>query len=182
MIPGVMEMELAIANYYGWRSHLIVPNVYYGLDFDYELDVLVVRRSGYCIEVEIKQNIHDLRADFKKSKWRNKILGMPGDKIKEFYYCLPSDLIKSCIDMIPERAGLMEFTSHKTYGHGLKIIKNAAINKHARPVTDRERKELGRLAAIRIWDLRKTVISQRNEILDMRKYGLQGEFEYKPTI
>ena len=59
------EMECRLADYFGYRKNLIVPNVYWGLDM-HECDLLVLSQAGYATEIEIKISIADLRADAKK--------------------------------------------------------------------------------------------------------------------
>jgi hypothetical protein len=58
------EIELRIAYYFGNRSHIIVPNVSWGLMM-YECDLLVMPKSGHLYEVEIKVSKGDLIADKK---------------------------------------------------------------------------------------------------------------------
>lgn len=48
------EIEIAIARYFGIRQNAIVPNVSWGLGFPYECDLLILRDSGFAIEIEIK--------------------------------------------------------------------------------------------------------------------------------
>ena len=48
------DIEIAIANHLNTNQNLIVPNISYGLGFHYELDLLVVTKSNYADEIEIK--------------------------------------------------------------------------------------------------------------------------------
>ena len=57
------EIEIAIAKHFNTRVNLIVPNIYWGLGFDYELDLIIVTQSHYAWEVEIKTSISDLKAE-----------------------------------------------------------------------------------------------------------------------
>ena len=81
------QMEYAISRRFDKRSHLMVPNVSWGL-LNHEADMLVVRNSGHCLEFEIKRTIGDYRADFKKHKWQAGL----SKSIKEFYYVFPAEL------------------------------------------------------------------------------------------
>ena len=36
------DIEIAVAKLFGYRSHLIVPNISWGLDFKHELDLLIL--------------------------------------------------------------------------------------------------------------------------------------------
>jgi len=59
------DIEFAVAKYFNFRKNLIVPNVSWGFNI-HECDLLIVRKSGYAIEVEIKISKSDFKADFKK--------------------------------------------------------------------------------------------------------------------
>ena len=63
------QIEISIADYFCPRRNLVVPNVYWGLNFVYELDILVVTQSNYAYEIEIKTTISDIKADKKKRKF-----------------------------------------------------------------------------------------------------------------
>jgi hypothetical protein len=61
------DIEVAVANWYGHRANLIVPNVWWGWGMRYEADLVVLRPSGCVEEVEIKVTASDIRAERKKS-------------------------------------------------------------------------------------------------------------------
>ena len=54
-----IEMEVAIAAYFGFRQNIIVPNISWGF-MNHEADMFIVRKSGYAIEIEIKRSKSDL--------------------------------------------------------------------------------------------------------------------------
>lgn len=123
------------------RTSVFVPNVSWGLGI-HECDMLIMRKSGFCVEIEIKVSISDLRADQKKSH------GHRSEKIKELYYAIPSKMAKpTVIDLIPERAGLYVVSSH---GKVVKLI-SARHNQVARALTEEEQKKLLYLAHFRAW-------------------------------
>lgn len=68
----------ALANHFGIVDNLIIPNYSTGLT-GYEADLIVVRKSNWAIEVEIKISIADLRSEFKHKpeKHRRLLNGMP---------------------------------------------------------------------------------------------------------
>lgn len=61
------EIELAIVNsgIFNKRNDIIVPNVSWGL-LNHEADMVVMTKSGYLTEIEIKRSWEDFKADFKK--------------------------------------------------------------------------------------------------------------------
>ena len=65
----VHEIEDLIVSYEGGvRNKLCVPNVSWGLGIDYEADLLIITKTGYCTEYEIKRSYSDFLADMKKSE------------------------------------------------------------------------------------------------------------------
>lgn len=151
------NIELAIANYYDFRQNMIVPNVGYGLGI-HECDLLIVRKSGYAIEVEIKISIADLKADF------NKTHGHRSTKIKYLYYAIPEKLKEKALPLIPENAGLFIIKEESNY---VICVKPAIQNKSARKLSVEEIEQLGRLATMRIWNLKRTnhSLSEQNQKL-----------------
>lgn len=91
--------------------------------FGWESDCLLLTRSGYWYEFEVKISKADFNNDFKNKKEKHSIL--PSDKESKkpnfFYYVVPEDLI--ALDDIPEYAGLIYIKR----GRGLRTIKKAPI-------------------------------------------------------
>lgn len=146
------EIEVAIARWYGIRSKVIVPNVSWGM-FAYELDLVVLTKSGYLHEIEIKVSKSDLIRDKKKvHEHRNNL-------VRELYFAIPADLSNS-IEHIPERAGVFTVTLEKgTYRVFLERL--ATPNRLARKLTEKEKFNLARLGALRIWALKSALNQHR---------------------
>ena len=89
------QIECALAKYFDIRKNIIVCNVYFGL-LKYEADMLVMNKTGYLTEIEIKRSLSDLKADFSKKHKHN------DKKIKAFYYCVPIALLDDCINLCRE--------------------------------------------------------------------------------
>lgn len=65
------DIEIAVASHFNWRQNIIVPNVSWGLFGDgREIDLAIVRPSGWLVEVEIKITASDIKADLRKRHWR----------------------------------------------------------------------------------------------------------------
>lgn len=137
------EMELRVATHIGWRKHFIIPNLSFGLGFRHELDLAVVTKQNRLWEIEIKISRADLRADLKK--WH----GHLDNRITRFYFAIPEKLI-NCVDLIPDRAGV--FVVREKF---VDEIKPAKINSDARKLTDQELSKLYRLAAMRVWSMKR---------------------------
>jgi len=79
----------------------IISNVYF---FPNESDVLLIRKSGITIDVEIKVSIQDFKCDLLKPRHQHLL-----DRNKEFianhfYFACPEGVIP--LELIPEYAGL----------------------------------------------------------------------------
>ena len=94
---NTIDIEIAIANHFDYRRNIIVSNVSWGMNI-HECDLLVLTKSGYATEVEIKISKSDILRD------KNKIHGHIHKKIKKLYFAVPENL-RNCVDFIPERAG-----------------------------------------------------------------------------
>lgn len=159
------EIELALANYFGIRENLIVPNVSWGLGV-HECDLLVLSKSGYCTEVEIKISLSDLKKDLSKHHSHK------SDKIKYLYFCIPSYLAKH-IEFIPNNAGILIINSN----HKIFKIFEPTRNITAIKLNDEEKFIVARLGALRIWDLKSKCIGYKND----RKHLLNEISELKLT-
>lgn len=152
-----LEIELAVAKYIGIRQHLIVPNVSWGMGFAHECDLLSISSTGYATEIEIKISKTDILRDQKKRKWTWGAYSKYSDCyiqsfniIKALYFAIPESL-KECILNIPERAGVLLIDDN-----GLCFEeRKPTINTRARKLTDKEMIHMGRLAAMRIWTLKR---------------------------
>jgi len=144
------EIEFAIANHFGIRTNLVVPNVSWGLGV-HECDLLICSKAGYCTEIEIKRSAADLKKD------RDKHHSHKSKKIKYLYFAIPSYLCKY-IEYIPLNAGIFVITST---GRVFCLAKPVQ-NKDCRALTVQEQYEMARLGALRIWNLKRSVIDKNN--------------------
>lgn len=146
------DIEIAVVRHFNPRMNVIVPNVYWGLGFNYELDLLILRESGFCVEVEIKTSLSDVKADLKKSSSAHN-----SNKIRQLYFAIPEYLYEKAKDFIPERAGIL--TINKDL---LTTLRRAAkLNKTARRLTPAEISKLYELGIMRIWTLKTHLWTNR---------------------
>lgn len=139
------------------RHFAIVPNVSFGL-LIHECDLLVVRNSGYALEVEIKVSVSDLKRDVLKRH------GHRSHKIKELYFAVPAKLYDVAVEHAPSRAGII-VVSRRNSGFAVNALyatidRPAVPNKDARPLTAREMQTVARLGAMRIWALKRKLIEK----------------------
>ncbi len=149
------EMEVALACWLDYRQNLIVPNVFWAMNF-HECDLLVVSKAGYLTEIEIKITRADLRADAKK--WH----GHNSNRIKRLFFALP-DYLEHCVHMVPERAGIIFVRPNAAdvdpiWTPRCREIRPAQRNKVAHKISDTERYKIARLGALRIWNLKRKLL------------------------
>ncbi len=138
------EIEIAVAEYFGIRRNLIVPNVSWGLSRLHECDLLIMTPSNHLYEVEIKVSKSDLIADKKK------IHGHVNNRIKLLYFAIPEKLMQ-CTEHIPERAGILVVMKDGT----VRKCREAKANTKSIKASNEDRLQLLRLGAMRIWGLKR---------------------------
>jgi len=144
------EIQRALALRYGSpffarRQLAVLPNVSWAF-LDWEADLLVMTKTGYLTEVEIKVSLQDWKADFEKRKWKQFQNRSP---IKYFYYAAPQGLAERYSELqLPPGAGVILVPPE---GSPVKLRRA-----EARPVaalTFEQQHRLLRLAAIKAWGL-----------------------------
>ena len=146
----VKDIQARLAEHWGIRNHIIVPNVSWGL-LDYEADLLIMNKTGYVTEIEIKRSWSDFLADFKKDENAHK-----SEIIYQFWYCVPDGLYKDCIEKLKEvypdsldRPNVISYSDSGVLNfHG----KSASYcrGKHRKMFLE-EQLKLARLGAMRYW-------------------------------
>lgn len=94
----VAQIQLALHDCGLWnrRSDIMVPNLSWGL-LPYEADFVVLSRSGYLTEVEIKRSWTDFKKDFEKAHRHN------DERIYHFYYCVPLAILPKVKDFLRDK-------------------------------------------------------------------------------
>jgi len=155
---NVLDIEIALAEYFNPRANLIVPNVSWGM-FLHECDILVITKAGYAWEVEIKTNKYDLIKD------KNKSHGHHSNKIKFLYFAIP-DYLLQYQEHIPERAGIIVVKYDDRRMHHPIYCKRTrmpqANSKYK--FTTEERYNVARLGAMRIWNLKRIIRDRSNNV------------------
>lgn len=149
-----IEMELAIARYFGYRQHIIVPNVSWGF-FNHECDMFLIRKSGYGFEVEIKRSKSDMLADFKKKHNHSD----RANRIVQLYYAFPEELTPKVKDLVPPECGIIEVGYNEWNSMPrAHMVRDAKRRKGARPLTQKEQLQIARLGCMRIFPLKEKLI------------------------
>ncbi len=141
-------MEVALAHYFRLRQNLIVPNISWSM-FQHELDLLVLTKSNYAYEVEIKVSKHDLIKDKEKPH------GHRSHKIKRLYFAIP-EYLRENIEHIPPEAGIIIVNKDApNWSCNKCLLLRKPQNKSEYKFTELERLYLYKLMAMRIWGLKE---------------------------
>lgn len=179
--PTTLEMEVAISDYFNPRANMIVPNISWGM-YIHECDLLVITRAGMGYEVEIKISKADLKKDaLKPHAHKHK-------KIRYLYFAIP-EFLADCHDLIPERAGILHVCNNVSrYGSGfcgfrVECVRPPKDEGRSYKFTNEEKMDLGRLATMRIWTLKRNNLDlwNRNSELYEEKKEWQKQQDLKSS-
>lgn len=147
-----LDIELALAQYFGVlprhggmgsNRNMIIPN-FKAIGLNHEADLFLITPSGCAWEIEIKVSRSDLARDAKKmNHHRHEI-------ISRLWFAMP-DTMRDCVDLVPEHAGIMFINSDGSIWE----YRPSKIITGSRKLTDTEILHCGRIAAMRIWTLKK---------------------------
>lgn len=104
------------------RRNIVVPNVDWGF-LNHEADLLVLSKSGYLTEIEIKRTWADFKADFEKKHDHY------DKKLSHFYYAVPESIGEKVFNWLYE--GSYENRRYNSLRYGQShVIKPTANNPH----------------------------------------------------
>ena len=131
----------------------MVPNVSWGL-LSYEADFVIVNKSGYMTEIEIKRSWTDFKADFKKAHKHD------DERIYKFAYCVPESIKEKVVAYIREHnpdtpdymlPAVIYYTEDMELGDTeLKCFDNSNVPKRRKLFLE-ERLTIARLGCLRYW-------------------------------
>jgi hypothetical protein len=164
------EMQNALRHGFVGDTDLSIPN---NCAFGWEADLIIVRKSLFTVEVEIKVTVSDFRHDAKKVEkhqaletgmydwmpWRDQPREQrPHVRPNYFYYALP-DSISGKID-VPKYAGLLVVRKRRRsydgeiwYDYEIEISKKAP-RLHNEKLGDKERWQIMRSYDVKYWNNR----------------------------
>ncbi len=145
------EMEIALSEWLDITKNLVVPNVSWGFQI-HECDLLVITKSGYAWEIEIKISKADLKKDLDKWHGHNDV------KIRRLYFAIP-DYMQSDMHLIPDRAGIL--IVRKTIDGYFKTFEARKPEQTlAVKMTAEQKFKVARLASLRMWTLKANLIKR----------------------
>jgi hypothetical protein len=155
---SLIEMELAISRLFGIRQHIIIPNISWGF-LSHEADLVVITKAGCLKEIEIKRSFSDFKADFKKGHNHND----RQNRITEFYYAIPIELLEKCLPLVPEDAGII--TCHDgTSQPYARFNRRAKRIRNSKTLTADELIKITRLGCMRIMPLKQKILTLQHKL------------------
>lgn len=140
------KVQRLLSAYFDWfRSTMILNSCL----FSWESDMLVISRSGYIAEIEIKLSLSDWNADRLKPKWT----ASDRHKIARFYYCVPYELKFKIPKWVPATTGILSVENAGGV-NGIFPVRGASIVSKYK-LTDAEWDRIGRMMYCRYWKLRQ---------------------------
>ena len=160
---SLLDIELALAEEFGWKRNVIVFNVN-GLSgklpIFHECDMLVMTKAGYLTEIEIKRSFTDFCNEFKKRHHHESY----GPDIKEFWYCVPQGTLQKVKEKLSENgwcpSGIITYDEKLNLRYNLfPDIPNSVrlYSDSPRPLSLEQQLELARLGVMRQITLRKKI-------------------------
>lgn len=150
----VSEIETVIARLWDCRQNVIVPNVSFGLFPTHEADLLVMSKSGYLTEFEIKRSWSDFLNDFKKESTHDE------GKVSVKYFVLPIAIKEKSIEYLDSGVDPEKTWGVITYDENLilntvRVPSNINKRNPDFKLTLEEQYRLARLGAMRVWNLKE---------------------------
>lgn len=178
-----VEVEAAVAAYFGVRENVIVPNVSWGFFRDgHEADLVLLKPSGWADEIEIKVSKADIKRDLGKNGGRGHVRNL---FMRRLWFAVPEHLAGD--PCIPEFAGILSLSRGDHSGARVRIhsLRAPKVNPAAKKLSEHDQLRLMRLGCMRIWGLKtgrgNDVCNKRaaddgyRELLDARLRWSQGK-------
>lgn len=156
------EIELAIVNstLFNKRTDIFVPNVSWGL-LNHEADLVIMTKSGYLTEIEIKRSWEDFKADFKKDHEHK------DERVYKLYYCVPRSIKDKVAGYLTENeipfTGLLYFSEENViYEHNMGGYTRKWFT-GGRKLFLEEQLTIARLGCMRVWNLKDKLIKIKDQ-------------------
>ena len=174
---SVKEIQTMLANspMFCNQGNIIVPNVSFGL-LNHEADLIVISKSGYLSEIEIKRSWSDFKADFKKPHSHQ------DERVHRFYFAVPASIEERVVGYIRSNKialdGVIVYFEDKTH----KIIPGSKMGVYfsgGRKLFIEEMLTAARLGCLRLWRENNLYI-RFGEIPEDERSGTYWRGERKP--
>ncbi|MCM1221891.1 MAG: hypothetical protein NC548_46210 [Lachnospiraceae bacterium] len=165
----ITQIEVGLANYFDARKNIIVPNVSWGL-LNHEADLLILSKSGYLTEIEIKRSWSDFLADFRKCHAHD------DRKVSRRYFAVPHSIVGRCREKLRELSlfdewGLVAYAENPYPTDRNPCLveithypSNIRQHDSGKKLTTDEMFQLARLGAMRTWPLKASITRYQEEL------------------
>lgn len=143
-----LDMEVALMKHFKFTQNVVVPNISYGFGL-HECDLLVVRKSRWMVEVEIKVTKQDFLNDLKKLHGHKD----KKNRIKELYYAVPDYIYDDVKKLLPKNAGLIVCNRRRGRIYCNVVVKPKKI-KNSRKLTEKEYVKFLELGCMKIYAIK----------------------------
>lgn len=162
-----IEIEVALYEHFRFTQNDVITNICLSFGMQ-ECDLIVIRKSLYALEVEIKISVSDLKAERRKYRYgengyHDSMAGMHC-MFKEKWFAMPSTMKSEGLDLIPEYSGLLLVNKHG----GVEVAKSPK-KLNAKPLTECKRLDLLRLGVMKSYALKQKII----KLINYKKEGLK---------
>ena len=148
-------IEFGLSELFGIRSNLIVPNVSWGFFASHEADLVVVNRSGYLTEVEIKRSWQDFLNDFRKQTTHDE------GKVMWKYFAVPESILLKVKVYLEDNGhndwGIIKY-SESGFCQYVRYPNNIHQTTKQKKLFLEEQLAIARLGTLRIWSLKKKCV------------------------
>lgn len=149
------ELEKAVVEHFRPRQNLIVPNVSWGFGgMSHEADLIVLTTSNCLYEIELKVSRTDLLRDLKKYH------GHHDHRLRHLWFAVPRNLVELAETVVKPEFGIFAaewFDVDTPYlkRSGWRVVEHRRSQKLSDyKATEKERLDLLRLCALRVWGLK----------------------------
>lgn len=154
---SIHEIELAVAQAFGIRNNIIVPNVSWGFFATHEADLVIINKTGYMTEVEIKRSWQDFLNDFKKHTTHDE------GKVMWKYFAVPESMSEKVWQYLCDNGhrdwGLIPYT--ESGGAWVQYYPdNKGHSDCSKKLFLEEKLAIARLGCMRIWSLKEKLNKQ----------------------
>lgn len=150
------EIQIALRNSGIWnkRQDIFIPNLSWGL-LNYEADLVIITKSGYLTEVEIKRSWEDFKADFKKGHEHD------DPRVYYFHYCVPESICGRVVEFLQEKygAGRPSVLCVSEDGY-IRHYDGGVAHRGGRKLFLEEQLTAARLGCMRVWNLKEKILAK----------------------
>lgn len=148
---SIHQIELAVAQVFGVRNNIIVPNVSWGFFATHEADLVIINKAGYMTEVEIKRSWEDFLHDFKKQTTHDE------GKVSWKYFAVPQCLSERVWQYLCDNGhmdcGVIQYLEDGN-ANFVYCPNNMLSHIESKKLFLEEKLAIARLGCMRIWSLK----------------------------